>query len=44
MVKSAIQNLQGGINKLNTERQHKSLYEPDTDEDSGGKTSMADIF
>lgn len=43
MVKSAIQDLQGGLNKLYDARNAKSM-ELDTDTDSGGKASMADIF
>ena len=43
MVRSAIQELEGGIKKLQETRNAKSV-ELETDTDSGGKASMADIF
>ena len=43
MARSAIQDLEGGINKLYETRNAKSML-LETDTDSGGKASMADIF
>ncbi len=43
MARSAIQQLEGGLKKLHETRNSKSL-ELDTDTDSGGKASMAEIL